>query len=244
MTNFFNRRQNKITSLITSAFTAAFNFHWYNYFSDNQNPNLIINNKETNKLSLNQTLQYPASFDGRSVIYPTENTLMDYLKWRQADCHINNLHNTTFYALTREYTKYIKMDDKFHIEFPYIGPKFEIQPFTAVEATKKLSGTLSSDKNEILFTDYGINYNNELEQFRKGTIIFVNPEKSLVQQMVKKLSITGKSKKNNVEESIDENDLIDDHKSESISLDLFQMLNIDIISDQFWQKYGKILMKL
>lgn len=244
LANFFNRRQNKITSLITSAFTAAFNFHWYKYFSDSQNTNLIINNKETNKLSLDQTLHYPASFDGRPVLYPSEETLMDYLKWRQADCHINNLHNTTFYALTKEYTKYVKMDDKFYIQFPYIGPKSEIKSFTATEATEKLSGTLSSDKNEILFTDYGINYNNELEQFRKGTFIFVNPEKSLVQKMVKKLSIIDKKKRNNPEVAINEKELSVHERSDSFSLDLFQVLNIDIISDQFWQKHGNILLKL
>ena len=32
-------------------------------------------------------------------------------------------------------------------------------------------GTVSSDKNEILFKECGINYNNELEIFKKGTIL-------------------------------------------------------------------------
>ena len=38
-------------------------------------------------------------------------------------------------------------------------------------ANERLEGTLSKDKNEILFSEFGINYNNEPEQFRKGTIL-------------------------------------------------------------------------
>lgn len=34
-----------------------------------------------------------------------------------------------------------------------------------------LKGTYASDKNEILFKDFGINYNNEPEYFRKGTTL-------------------------------------------------------------------------
>ncbi|KAF7252204.1 hypothetical protein EG68_08814 [Paragonimus skrjabini miyazakii] len=35
-------------------------------------------------------------------------------------------------------------------------------------------GTLSSDKNELLFSEFGCNYNNEPELFRKGTVLFRN----------------------------------------------------------------------
>jgi tRNA(His) guanylyltransferase len=38
-------------------------------------------------------------FDGRAVCYPTDHNLRDYLAWRQADVHINNLYNTCFWAL-------------------------------------------------------------------------------------------------------------------------------------------------
>ena len=34
-----------------------------------------------------------------------------------------------------------------------------------------MKGTLSKDKNELLFSKFGINYNNEDPIFRKGTII-------------------------------------------------------------------------
>ena len=35
-------------------------------------------------------------------------------------------------------------------------------------------GTQASDKNEILFTEFGINYNNELEIFKKGSVMYRN----------------------------------------------------------------------
>ena len=39
------------------------------------------------------------------------------------------------------------------------------------QAEEKLRGTLSGDKNEILFSQFGINYNCEPEMFRKGTVL-------------------------------------------------------------------------
>lgn len=63
-----------------SKFSTAFVYHWADYFPD-------------------VPLLYPPSFDGRIVLYPTDQNLRDYLCWRQADCHINNLYNTTFWAL-------------------------------------------------------------------------------------------------------------------------------------------------
>lgn len=44
-------------------------------------------------------LLYPPVFDARCVCYPSLQTIRDYLSWRQADCHINNLYNTCFWAL-------------------------------------------------------------------------------------------------------------------------------------------------
>lgn len=62
--------------------------------------------------------------------------------------HINNLYNTTFWALVQQ---------------GGMGPR---------EAEQRLKGTVSSDKNEILFKEFGINYNNEPECFRKGTVLY------------------------------------------------------------------------
>jgi len=61
--------------------------------------------------------------------------------------HINNLHNTTYWAL--------------------VGSGMSEQ-----DATKRLEGTESGDKNEILWTEFGKNYSKESAMFRKGSVIY------------------------------------------------------------------------
>lgn len=127
-TTLYNRRQSKIMSYINSLFTSSYVFYWKDYFKD-------------------QKLRYPPSFDSRVILYPSDENLRDYLSWRQADCHINNLYNTTFWSLVLK------------------------GGLTNSEAEQKLCGTFSSDKHEILFSEFGINYNNEPRVFKKGTIL-------------------------------------------------------------------------
>lgn len=62
--------------------------------------------------------------------------------------HINNLYNTTFWALVQQGG----MENR--------------------AAEQELSGTFAADKNEILFSRFGINYNNEPEIFKKGTVLY------------------------------------------------------------------------
>ena len=81
-----------------------------------------------------------------------------------------------------------------------------------MQAQQELSGTLSADKNEILFSRFGINYNNEPEMYRKGTTL-VSPFRT-------------KSKKlGNVSER------------EAAIIEL----NCDIIGDKFWNDYPYLL---
>ncbi|XP_055615750.1 probable tRNA(His) guanylyltransferase [Toxorhynchites rutilus septentrionalis] len=127
-TKVYERRRDKLISYVASLFTSAYSFHW-SYIFGNMT-----------------SLKYPPVFDSRAVLYPTDDNLRDYLSWRQADVHINNLYNTTFWNLVAS-------------------------GLTNVDAEKRLRGTLSSDKNEILFQDFNINYNNEPAMFRKGTIL-------------------------------------------------------------------------
>lgn len=57
----------KLVSVITSFFTSCYVIKW--------------------PLTLpSRPLQYPPSFDGRAVCYPSDTALRDYLSWRQADC--------------------------------------------------------------------------------------------------------------------------------------------------------------
>ncbi|KAK2073876.1 hypothetical protein P8C59_008120 [Phyllachora maydis] len=126
----FERRASKLVATIVSTFTAHYIFNWSGQFPD-------------------KPLSPPLpSFDGRAVCYPSLQNLRDYLSWRQADCHINNLYNTAFWALIQQ------------------------GGLDAKEAEKLLSGTLAADKNEILFSRFQVNYNNEPEIFKKGSVVF------------------------------------------------------------------------
>ncbi|KAH6909308.1 Thg1 C terminal domain-containing protein [Coprinopsis sp. MPI-PUGE-AT-0042] len=132
-TSLYNRRSSKINSTLTSYFTSSYVLHWGQYFPDTP-------------------LAYPPSFDGRIVCYPTEKVVKDYFAWRQADTHINNLYNTTFWALVLK------------------GGQ------TTKEAHATLRGTFSKDKHEILHSRFGINYNTLDPRYRKGSILVRQPD--------------------------------------------------------------------
>eukprot|EP00092_Neocalanus_flemingeri_P019039 GFUD01020627.1.p1 GENE.GFUD01020627.1~~GFUD01020627.1.p1 ORF type:complete len:261 (-),score=61.04 GFUD01020627.1:14-796(-) len=127
-TGVYSRRSSKIVSNISSLFASSYVFYWKDFFPE-------------------KDLIYPPAFDGRAVLYPTVKNLRDYLSWRQADCHINNMYNTVFWTLVLK------------------------GGMTPNAAQERLKGTLAGDKNEILFSEFGINYNNEPLQYRKGTTI-------------------------------------------------------------------------
>ncbi len=81
--SLFERRSSKVVSTIVSTFTAYYVHLWSSYFPD---------------APLSPPLP---SFDGRAVCYPSVQNLRDYMSWRQVDCHINNLYNTTFWSLVQ-----------------------------------------------------------------------------------------------------------------------------------------------
>lgn len=81
-TEIYRRRKYKILSSISSCFSGYFVLNWPQYFSTH--------------------LFYPPTFDGRIILYPTNENLRDYLAWRQADTHINNLYNTCFWNLVKK----------------------------------------------------------------------------------------------------------------------------------------------
>lgn len=114
---------------MVSCFTSSYVFYWSKIFQDVE-------------------LKFPPLFDGRVILYPSFENLKDYFSWRQVDCHINNLYNTTFWALVL------------------------IGKLTTEQAHNKLKGTFSKDKNEILFKDFEINYNCIEGVYKRGTIIF------------------------------------------------------------------------
>ncbi|KAG8739855.1 tRNA-His guanylyltransferase [Ceratobasidium sp. 414] len=114
----------KIVSMLTSLFTSAYVFHWKTFFPDT-------------------TLTYPPSFDGRVVLYPGKQEVRDYFAWRQADTHINNLYNTTFWALVQQ------------------------GGMTAREAETRLKARPTSSPIHY----FQINYNVLPERFKKGSVL-------------------------------------------------------------------------
>ncbi|KAH9101985.1 hypothetical protein LEN26_015610 [Aphanomyces euteiches] len=98
---------------------------------------------------------YPPSFDSRVVCYPSVHNLRDYMSWRHVDCHINNLYNTCFWALVQT------------------GGR------TPKQAEEELQHTESNHKHELLFTQFGINYNDISPMFKRGSTLVRSPDKSI-----------------------------------------------------------------
>ncbi|KAG6208275.1 Glucose-responsive transcription factor [Claviceps purpurea] len=191
--NLFERRASKLVSTIVSTFTANYVYSWGTYFPDTP-------------------LSFPLpTFDGRAVCYPSVQNLRDYLSWRQVDCHINNLYNTTFWLL---------------IQLGGLDNK---------EAERTLAGTLAADKNEILFSRFNINYNKEPEIFKKGSVIFrdyelVDAERHAVALEMDDLAEPVQQSKSQAER---------DRKKRAKARIVVE--HTDIIKDEFWNRRPWIL---
>uniref|UniRef100_A0A674IMG7 Probable tRNA(His) guanylyltransferase n=2 Tax=Terrapene triunguis TaxID=2587831 RepID=A0A674IMG7_9SAUR len=166
---------------VVSQFASSYVFYWKDYFKD-------------------QPLLYPPGFDGRVVLYPSNQNLKDYLSWRQADCHINNLYNTVFWMLVQR------------------------SGLTPVQAQDRLQGTLAGEKNEILFSEFNINYNNEPLMYRKGTVLIWQKVNEVT---TKRIKLPKESEEKEVE--------VARTRTKAVPL------HCDIIGDQFWEEYPEIL---
>ncbi|KAG5853470.1 hypothetical protein ANANG_G00073800 [Anguilla anguilla] len=134
----------------------------------------------------------------RVILYPSNQNLRDYLSWRQADCHINNLYNTVFWSLVQR------------------------GGLSTVQAEDRLKGTLAADKNEILFSEFNINYNNEPLIHRKGTsLIWEKVDETTTKQ---------------VRVSNEDKEVAVTRSRKRVSAH-----HCDIIGDQFWTEHPDIL---
>lgn len=174
-----SRRVFKITSMIPVVFATRYNSRWDHYFGDPSRGDVTKR-------------EYDAWFDARPKEYANYRSVINYFRWRQIDCHINNLYNTTLHALTGRYvrhelvpvTEHDEAQEPLYEDGSGNGKMFRLKRtpisewiqdssrfLSARAATDKLCHTVSADKHDILFLDHKINYNNELEQFKKGTIL-------------------------------------------------------------------------
>ncbi|KAM4586316.1 putative tRNA(His) guanylyltransferase isoform 1-T2 [Fundulus diaphanus] len=177
---WFKRRASKLMTHVASQFSSSYVFYWKEFFGE-------------------QPLLYPPGFDGRVVLYPTNRNLRDYLSWRQADCHINNLYNTVFWTLVQK------------------------GGLTTTQAEDRLKGTLAADKNEILFSEFDINYNNESALHRKGTALIWEKRDETVKKRVKR--------PNEEEKEV----------PVTRSRRMVEAYHCDIIGEQFWEEHPDIL---
>jgi len=187
----FERRSSKLVTTIVSTFTAYYIHFWSTYFPE---PEMQL------------TAPLP-SFDGRAVQYPSVQNLRDYMSWRQVDCHINNLYNTTFWALIQK------------------------GGLDAKSAEKELAGSLAADKNEILFSKFGINYNNEPEIYKKGSVVFRDYE--LVEPGAPE-AIDEDSAKTTEQKELSKTQEEKDRKRRAKARITVQ--HVDVIKDEFWQR--------
>ncbi|KAM0719907.1 hypothetical protein Q7P37_004042 [Cladosporium fusiforme] len=190
-TTLFDRRAAKLATTIATTFTAEYCMLWSTYFPDTP-------------------LSRPwPTFDARCVCYPKRKTLRDYLCWRQADCHINNLYNTTFWNMVMK------------------------GGMSQTDAELELKGTLSGDKNEILFTRFGINYNNEPMIFRKGSVVYRKYE---VKEAV---GVAEKSAGGGGEAVLSKSQMEKERKRKMKAEVVVE--HVDLIQDAFWEARPYIL---
>ncbi|KAI0685105.1 tRNAHis guanylyltransferase [Cytidiella melzeri] len=173
-TMLYNRRKAKIVTTVTSLFTSSYVLNWYKYLPVTP-------------------LKYPPSFDGRIVLYPSTKEVRDYFAWRQADTHINNLYNTTFWALVQQ----------------------------GGSTTTQAHETLRS-KHEILFSRFGINYNNVAERYRKGSVLVRGQLMSLDAPVDIDVTVTTKKRGSKPRTAV-------------------SLMHCDIVEDHFWSTRPSLL---
>lgn len=139
--------------------------------------------------------------------------------------HINNLYNTTFHALVQQ------------------------GGMTNTDAEEYLKGTVAADKNEILFSKFGINYNNEPEMYRKGSVVY----RAYALEEIKEVSSMERSMAHNTGTEDSQDDIVDHDVSQSMSKTQQEKIrkarqkakivveHIDIIKDEFWVRRPWIL---
>lgn len=192
----FDREGNKIMSSIVSLFAAMYVYNWHSVFG-------------------NVTLQYSPAFDARVVLYPNNSCLRDYLSWRQADCHINNMYNTCFWILVQSGN------------------------YSRKKAEERLRGTYSKDKRSILMNEFERDYDLEDAHYRKGTVML----RDLCITSTQLTSNNSSHFNTNAQGSIsskDTNAVIEKGDPVTYSGTIVKE-HIDMIGDQFWTQRPWIL---
>ncbi len=198
----YKRRMSKLLSLVVSYFTGWYVRLWSAYFPGVE-------------------LQWVPAFDGRCVLYPNERVLRDYLAWRQVDVHVNCQYNTCYWMLYREEIDKAGGGGGDGVEEIDVGVGKRVQGM--------LKGTMTSDKNEIMF-QRGVNYNNLPPMWRKGSVCV------WVEDGTDGTDGTGNEKKSG------ENEVgIREGATKRKKKRTLQVLHEDMIKDAFWARHPWVL---
>ena len=92
------------------------------------------------------------TFDARLLILPSQYHIIKCFQWRQMDSHRNAISTQCFWRLVKS------------------GKSKK-------ESQRIMSEMKDKDKNELLFKEFGINYNNTPEWQRKGTMFYTKSYK-------------------------------------------------------------------
>ncbi|XP_043718563.1 tRNA(His) guanylyltransferase 1-like [Telopea speciosissima] len=101
-------------------------------------------------------MRFLPSFHGQIFLCPEAKVLKDYLVWRRDECHVNNQYDTCYWMLVKSGR-------------------------TEEEAQNILKGSQKQDRNELLFQQFGVNYEKLPIMFRRGSCIL----KEKVEEIVK-----------------------------------------------------------
>ncbi|XP_042520635.1 tRNA(His) guanylyltransferase 1-like isoform X1 [Macadamia integrifolia] len=101
-------------------------------------------------------MRFLPSFHGQIFCCPSAEVFKDYLVWRREECHINNQYDTCYWMLVQSGR-------------------------TEGEAQSILKGSQKQDRNELLFQQFGVNYDKLPIMFRRGSCVL----KEKVEEIVK-----------------------------------------------------------
>lgn len=258
----FSRRAMKLVTTVVSCFTASYLLHWSSYFptgpptrpglaglaldETNRTDDSNDSTDETNDSNDTTRPKYAPTFDGRVVEYPSTRHVRDYFAWRQVDAHINNLYNTVFWALQSNVpivpasypasvpastaTTTTTQVDETADTHGTVG-------MTPAQAEERLRFTLAAEKNEILWREYGVNYNDEPAMFRKGSLLLYDELEPVSDSTPIKAAI--KSSKTTTTTTT--TSTTSKTKEKKRRREGVVVLHVDLIQDAFWERYPSIL---
>lgn len=137
--------------------------------------------------------------------------------------HINNLYNTCFWSLVNSGVSNSEAQKQIKVKILLTSSP------TCVCIYIRLQDTCAAEKNELLFSKFGINYNKLPQLYRKGTTLIwqpTQPKEVEATQPVEQLSTAKPSGSQETRKQVKPEILV---------------LNIDIIGEQFWNEHSYIL---